>query len=1399
MAFVALIAAWIFCGSAAAAVAPPIISDSEILTPDEIRPGMTGYGLTVFEGNKIERFNVSVIGVLRGWEFDADVILIRITSGPVVTRKWGIISGMSGSPIYINGKLVGALALGWTFSTEPIAGVTPIRQMVENYSPGSLVPGRRASLSSPTHALAGATLLPEGAPLKIGGRLIQRARISYQTQSDTASSDANTMMLTPVATPVMVNGLGSSAIAALAGVLEPYGLVPTAGGGKAPMRLTATPRPGDAIGVQLVGGDIDLTAVGTVTYVKNGRVLAMGHPFLGTGAIDLPMVNAYIHGILPSQNFSFKIASSGNAIIGRWTEDRTWSLGGVLGEKPQTFPASFEMIDKSRGVHKKYSALFGRHRMLTPVLAAISVESAVTSIAPSGEGTLRTELEIDAKGLPALKRQNCYSRPTGGAGGILSMLLGGGGADSPGMELYSLLDTLENNSFGAVPAERVSLRAEWVSERLAATIEEVRSRKSRVRPGDKIEIEIIIQPWGKPKETRVVEVEVPRNVSPGRLQVGIGGGLDALMLKARIQAFDPSPIDFAQQWEILAKQEKNDDLLVEMALGTVGVELKGRQLLHLPYVVTEVVKSANISGGRVIRDHQGRRMNVPYVLSGVEVLTFIVETDEKEKSGRGPAAEAPAAGPPVPSGMLKELFETEGEMSSQARFLQLEDEGLGEEGEEAEEESPPEMPSWDEVEELESQEPEPAPAEEPGKKPKEKGVLRGPQIWRQTESKDFAQGKTFGTAVNTSGQVDLAPAAKSLYEAQEGLLWAQASDGEGNLYVGSWMSGKVIKISPEGTASVVLESSDIAILALAVDPAGIVYAAAAPSGIIYRITPEGKSSEFCKLPAPYVWALLIDGEKGLLAATGPEGELFCISSEGKAELVFQAPDRHVIALAAAPEGILFAATYPKGKVYRIRDGKIEPFYETVAGVTALSLAVDSKGNLFVGTSAVGRIIQIDSQARPRLFYESKERHIFALWPAEDGSVYAATGPRGRIYRVFPDGSASMLWDAKAGNVVGMTENDGGLCAVQAGERRVISLDLEGGAQGEFLSAVLDATGPSNWGQIRWQADLPEDASLILETRTGGTGFPDSAWSDWSTPYLDSSGENISSPQARYLQYRATLRSAGPARPALRQVEVFYMTVNRPPQLQLLSPVQAPVWSGKQNIKWSATDPDKDSLTYQVFYSADNGQTWTEIKEPVKKAEEPPAAAASAAENNAADPGEAAILAMLDKAGAAKEGQQTPSAPVKPGAKEKPKAEPPTKATSMSWDTAKVSDGIYLIKVVASDRQSSPRDALSDERISEPFRIDNTPPLIVLDKREANAPPPSKIEAVDAGTYVTGAEYRVDEGEWSGAYCEDGIYDSQREVVLIDSDDLPAGEHLLQVKVRDSVGNEATNEVRYKKP
>ncbi len=258
---------------------------------DEIKPGMTGYGKTVYQGTKIETFNVTVIGVLRKIDVDSDMILIKVTSGPVVERKLQSVEGMSGSPIYINGRLIGAYAFGWPFENEAVSGVTPIADMLDCAQPGSA--GRQAT-GTLRPARGRAEDRQDAHRPRAGGRLAQEAKHLQ------AENGAHTLVLSPLATPVLTEGLPRNLMASLQQDFTAQNLQLESGMGSGyidtlpPPPKSLTLEPGSAIAVPLCEGDVNMAAIGTVTYVKGNTVLAFGHPFFQAGRTNFPMYVGYI-------------------------------------------------------------------------------------------------------------------------------------------------------------------------------------------------------------------------------------------------------------------------------------------------------------------------------------------------------------------------------------------------------------------------------------------------------------------------------------------------------------------------------------------------------------------------------------------------------------------------------------------------------------------------------------------------------------------------------------------------------------------------------------------------------------------------------------------------------------------------------------------------------------------------------------------------------------------------------------------------------------------------------------------------------------------------------------------------------------------------------------------------
>ncbi|KPJ64932.1 hypothetical protein AMK68_00050, partial [candidate division KD3-62 bacterium DG_56] len=389
-----------FAVGAAVISAPRAGAMPDIMPASQVRPGMTGVGKSVFEGTKVETFPITVLGVLEKMDYGGgDMIVIRIDGGTVVKQRCGIVGGMSGSPIYVQGKLIGAIAWSVSFSSLPIAGVTPIGQMMEAYRPGW------------SGGAAEASARWRGDPITVDGRKFTRFAVARDGMV-AAAAGADTMVFRPLATPVVVSGLGPVAMKNLTKLLEPHNLVPIPGPGPVGKPMHVDLEPGSAVGVRLVSGDIDVSAVGTLTCIDGDQVVAFGHSIFcsSLGTTDLPLTTAYVHGVWPSAWMSFKLSSPIEP-VGHWTQDRMWSVGGTLGTQADMVPATFRLSDADRKVSRTFNISAFRDPDWTSYLVLgtlLDALSAVSSGNVMDRGSQRVRFKVDLEGMPPIERQNAF-------------------------------------------------------------------------------------------------------------------------------------------------------------------------------------------------------------------------------------------------------------------------------------------------------------------------------------------------------------------------------------------------------------------------------------------------------------------------------------------------------------------------------------------------------------------------------------------------------------------------------------------------------------------------------------------------------------------------------------------------------------------------------------------------------------------------------------------------------------------------------------------------------------------------------------------------------------------------------------------------------------------------------
>jgi hypothetical protein len=567
----------------------------EIMTVDQIKPGMIGIGKTVFKGTEISEFKAEILGVMKNFEPKKDMILARLSGGPLdITRN--VIAGMSGSPVYVDGKMIGADANGWWYAKQAICGITPIVEMIEVFSRGLEDTG-----SSSIHD---------------DRRESQRGRIDL-ADNTALSSLLKGASLEPIATPLVMSGFSKKTIELVSGRLEALGFIPMQGGGNADAMIGDAPFiPGAAIGVQLLGGDISMTGIGTLTYRDGDRVIAFGHSMFSGGTSDLPMTNAYIYDVMPSTQRSFKLGAPGKP-IGAIRQDRFPAIAGIIGQIPDMIPMAVKTASDHREDRYHFEVL--RHREIGPILTWIALlETIVSAEKEMGDATIHLESKMKIKGYPEIRRENVYS----GSEAFFETTVG---AVTP-------LFTLANNQFERSKVESIDFDVTVEERQRSARIDEIAVDRTVVRPGDEITGRILLPPFQGEQEEVQSTVQIPEGVPDGQLLLYVGSESSAQALEMSRAPGKFIPRDTAHLLEILGMEEQNDRLVVELFSQDQGLTVEGKELPDLPASSLAVLGRSKRLGqtGPVIADILLKeRIQTRYVLKGSQAVRITVDRNAK--------------------------------------------------------------------------------------------------------------------------------------------------------------------------------------------------------------------------------------------------------------------------------------------------------------------------------------------------------------------------------------------------------------------------------------------------------------------------------------------------------------------------------------------------------------------------------------------------------------------------------------------------------------------------------------------------------------------------------------------------------------------------------------------------
>jgi hypothetical protein len=686
-----------------------------------------------------------------------------------------------------------------------------------------------------------------------------------------------------------------------------------------------------------------------------------------------------------------------------------------------------------------------------------------------------------------------------------------------------------------------------------------------------------------------------------------------------------------------------------------------------------------------------------------------------------------------------------------------------------------------------------------------------PAIWSVNTRADILKGDASGVSINENGTISLAPRLTELFNTGQSYVWSSAADASGNVFLGTGGDGKIFRVDASGRGTLFYDSAELNVAALATGTGGEIYAGTSPDGKVYRIDANGAATVFFEPKEKYIWSLAVLSDGSLAVGTGENGKIYKVKSANAApesSLLFDTSETHIISMATDRQGNLYAGTDANGLVLRFSsDGK--PFALLDSPLREIhDLAIGTDGSVYVLALGESASAPKPAEAAPSATPQSATVSLEKPNPAQPEqpakSRYDLTGAKSAVYRILPDGGSDILWSSatvsgfsihahQAGNGVLLGTSDKGrifnigndgrdslvlqsdesqistltgfgqnLYATSSNQGKLYRFGAETAAEGNYQSAVLDAKAVASWGRIWWRSN----GNVRLQTRSGNTETPNETWSNWSAAYADAKGAQVSSPKAKYLQWRAILASSGNAAnlsevnvsvlprniaPEILSIQVLPTNVglasNPPIQIDpniessgldpqifgIANAVVAPrriYQRGATSLQWTAEDRNGDKLEYAVFYR--------EI-------------------------GEVSFKLLKDN----------------------------LLENFYTIDGQSLADGRYIFRITVKDSLSNPgNQALSGERTSEPVEIDNSAPTVSPVGTPQISAERARVtfEATDAASFLTRAEYSVDGGEWAAVYSDDGISDSPRERYTMEIPLSNAGEYSVTLRVFDANGN-----------
>lgn len=584
---------------------------AEFFPLSELKEGMKGTAWTVFRGSEPEEFQVEILGVVPGAVGPKqDMIVGRISGGGA--DRTSVFAGMSGSPVYIDGKLVGAIAYSFPFSKEPICGITPIEQMLAIFEkkqnlqikPGEPRPISFAELSATNWKQS----FPKGATVS--------SSVFAGGASNSALNVVAGQSFQPIATPMTFSGISQETLNLFAPQLASVGLMPVAAvGGSA--KITALKKSDDktlvggtSVSMQLARGDYSMAAAGTVTYRDGDKVYAFGHPFLSLGTSDLPMSESHVVTVIPNLNNSFKLAVP-DSLVGTMTQDRATGVFGSLGRAPKMIPVKLN-LQTSRDNVETLNFEVAKDDYLTPLLLNIAVYNSITANERSlGESTIELTGEIKLKGQNSIKLERRF-----------------GGSQASQIAALSVavpVSAILQSRFDDAEISEVNLNLTSIDGSKSATLERITLNKTEVKAGESFEVQAYVRSETGKVFSQKIPVTIPADTPAGMLIIAVGDG-SAVQQSSASKQFVPK--DLGELIRKINDVKKDDRLYVQTYRVTNGAIIGAKELPNLPPSMLATLNNDRTAGGfkptvlTVLTEQE--IAPAEFLISGQQVLTIEV-------------------------------------------------------------------------------------------------------------------------------------------------------------------------------------------------------------------------------------------------------------------------------------------------------------------------------------------------------------------------------------------------------------------------------------------------------------------------------------------------------------------------------------------------------------------------------------------------------------------------------------------------------------------------------------------------------------------------------------------------------------------------------------------------------